>query len=268
MPAHWSDRTVVVTGCSSGIGAATVAILAGRGARVIGLDRRPPGGDLEFIEIDLADTASVVAAVRRLPARIDGLVNAAGVSSGLGDPLTVMRVNFLGLRELTDAVVDRMPLGSAVVNTSSLAAQEYRARRGLLDELVATADRAAAEAWLSDHVADLGGGYALSKEAVIVYSMRRAWEWAPSRGVRVNCTAPGVTDTPMLQVSVRSVGAEALDAIPKPLGRAATAAEQAHVLAFLVGPESSYVTGQVIWVDGGYTAGLELGLCGPSVVRR
>lgn len=261
------DRTIVVTGCASGIGAATAATLRGRGAAVIGLDLRRPTSDLEFVEVDLADPDSVADAVQRIPGRIDGLVNAAGVSSGLGDATAVVGVNFLGLRELTEALVDRMSAGSAIVNTSSVAAQHYRRHRGLLDELVRTADRRAALSWIRSHDDELGTGYALSKEAVIVYTMWRAWSWAP-RGIRVNCIAPGVTDTPMLRVSVEAVGSRYLDAIPKPLGRIATAVEQASVLAFLVSPESSYVTGQLIWVDGGYTSAVEAGLCDSVTDRR
>lgn len=261
------DHTILVTGCSSGIGEATASMLADRGARVIGLDRVAPAPGAEFIEVDLASAASVAAALERIPDRIDGLVNTAGVSSGLGDPLAVVDINFLGLRELTDGVAGRMPPGSAIVSTSSLAAQEYRLHREALDALVSTGSREQARQWLRDHPDELGAGYSLSKEAVIVYTLRRSWEWAP-RGVRVNCTGPGVTDTPMLQMSVRSVGPEFLDAIPKPLGRVATATEQAQVLVFLVGPESSYVTGQVIWVDGGYTAARESGLCAPAIAPR
>src|SRR5689334_8099846 len=123
MSEDFTGRTVVVTGCSSGIGAAVARQLLARGARVIGLDRNaPPVAGMEYVAIDLADSASIARAVQSLPAVVHGLVNAAGVSSGIKDPLTVVSVNFVGTRELTEALVGRMPTDSYVVCVSSLAA--------------------------------------------------------------------------------------------------------------------------------------------------
>lgn len=268
---RWEDftgRTIVVSGCSSGIGAATATQLLARGARVVGLDLNPPSvAGIEYVEVDLASSASVERAVARLDGAIHGLVNAAGVSSGINDPLKVVSINFAGLRELTEAVVERMPPESYVVNTSSLAAADYAARYDLLRELVATPDREQALQWCREHPDALGNGYALSKEAVIVYTATRCVPLA-QRGIRINCTAPGVTDTPILRHSVAALGQQYLDAIPKPLGRIATPDEQASVLVFLVSPGASYLTGQTIWVDGGYTAGVTAGQLDPMAHRR
>jgi NAD(P)-dependent dehydrogenase (short-subunit alcohol dehydrogenase family) len=71
------------------------------------------------------------------------------------------------------------------------------------------------------------------------------------RGIRINCTGPGVTDTPILDQLRTAYGQEYLDGIPKPLGRVADPAEQAAVLVFLNSQAASYITGQVLWVDGG-----------------
>jgi NAD(P)-dependent dehydrogenase (short-subunit alcohol dehydrogenase family) len=75
-----------------------------------------------------------------------------------------------------------------------------------------------------------------------------------AKGIRINCTAPGVTDTPILDQLRSAYGQDFLDSFETPLGRAADSEEQASVLAFLNSSAASYITGQVIWVDGGSVA--------------
>lgn len=74
---------------------------------------------------------------------------------------------------------------------------------------------------------------------------------AGAKGIRINCTGPGVTETPILDQLRTAYGQGFLDDIPKPLGRVSDPAEQATVLLFLNSGAASYITGQIIWVDGG-----------------
>jgi NAD(P)-dependent dehydrogenase (short-subunit alcohol dehydrogenase family) len=71
------------------------------------------------------------------------------------------------------------------------------------------------------------------------------------RGIRINCTGPGVTETPILDQLRGAYGQGFLDDIPKPLGRVSEPEEQAAVLVFLNSQAASYISGQVLWVDGG-----------------
>lgn len=249
---RYDGRRAVVTGCSSGIGAHLVGQLTELGAHVIGFDRRPPAFEIaEFGEVDLADPASIDRAVAGLPGRVDALFNVAGVSSGVGDPLLVVAVNFLGLRRFTEAVLPRMATGSAVVSVSSLAAAGYREHLAEVAGLLATEDFDAGLGWCRRHPEALAdGGYRLAKEAVVLYTMASATSLG-ARGIRINCTGPGVTETPILDQLRGAYGPEFLDAIDKPLGRAADPAEQAVVLAFLNSRAAGYISGQVLWVDGG-----------------
>jgi NAD(P)-dependent dehydrogenase (short-subunit alcohol dehydrogenase family) len=109
-------------------------------------------------------------------------------------------------------------------------------------------------AWCGDHPDALAdGGYRLAKEAVILYGMKNAVPLG-ARGIRINCTGPGVTETPILDQLRTKYGQAYLDDIPKPLGRVSTAEEQAAVLVFLNSRAAGYITGQVLWVDGGNLA--------------
>lgn len=264
---RYDGRRVVVTGCASGIGAHVARQVAGLGGEVIGLDiKAPPDAVGRFIELDLSEPASIDAAVAQIGDRVDALFNIAGVSSGIKDPLRVVRINFLGTRRFTEALVPTMPAGSAIANVSSLAASAYRENAPVTAGLVDTDSIDAGIEWCKrnpDALAD-GGGYRLSKEAIILYGMAHVAALG-AKGIRINCTAPGVTDTPILDQLRSAYGPEFLDSFRNPLGRAAQPHEQAAVLTFLNSPAASYLTGQVIWVDGG-TVG-ETDLAG-SVARR
>jgi NAD(P)-dependent dehydrogenase (short-subunit alcohol dehydrogenase family) len=253
---RFDGKRVVVTGCASGIGACVVHQLRHLGAEIVGLDLLRPGTELdEFYEMDQADPDSIDRAARKVGTGVDALFNIAGVSSGIGDPLRVATINFLGLRHFTEALVPHMAPGSAVVSVSSLAAAGYLDNRWAVNGLLDTESMAAGIAWCENHPEALAdGGYRLSKEAIILYTVRRSVELA-ARGIRMNCTGPGVTETPILDQLRNAYGQDYLDGIPKPLGRAADPVEQAAALLFLNSRAAGYITGQVLWVDGGNIAG-------------
>ncbi len=258
---RYDGRRAVVTGCFSGIGAEVARQLTELGAEVVGLDLRRPALQLkEFHEIDLSDPASIDRAVAAIDGPVDALFNIAGVSSGIGDPLRVVTINFLGTRRFTEALVPSMPPGSAIANVSSLAASAYRENAAVTAGLLDTVTMAEGVDWCErnpEPVAD-GGGYRLSKEAIILYGMANVATLG-AKGIRINCTAPGVTDTPILDQLRTAYGQEFLDSFQTPLGRVAGPDEQASVLVFLNSAAASYMTGQVIWVDGGSVADRVIG---------
>jgi NAD(P)-dependent dehydrogenase (short-subunit alcohol dehydrogenase family) len=134
---------------------------------------------------------------------------------------------------------------------SSLAAAGYREHQQVVGGLLNTRTMPEGIEWCERHPDALAdGGYRLSKEAIILYTMRNTAALG-ARGIRINCTGPGVTETPILDQLRAAYGQQYLDDIPKPLGRVADPAEQAAVLVFLNSRAASYISGQVIWVDGG-----------------
>ena len=114
-------KMIVVTGAASGIGAETAKTLKEQGAAVIGVDRNVPKENVDqYIEADLADADSIVAAVEAVPGGIDALCNIAGLPP-TKDRVDVLKVNFLGLRHLTELMIGKLNDNASIVNVASLA---------------------------------------------------------------------------------------------------------------------------------------------------
>jgi NAD(P)-dependent dehydrogenase (short-subunit alcohol dehydrogenase family) len=246
-----ANKTIVVTGCCSGIGADFAKLARLQGARVIGIDRNDPTLSLDgFVKADLGDTASINDALAQLPERIDALANIAGVP-GTAPADAVARVNYLGLRHLTLGALERMPAGASIVNISSILGAQWPERLQLHRELAATTGASEGAHWLRDHPVDPATCYQYFKEALIVWTLTQSQKIFLERGVRMNCVAPGPVFTPILGDFVAMLGAERVQADAHRMKRPAFSDEVAPVIAFLCSDASRWVSGINLPVDGG-----------------
>lgn len=236
---------VLVTGTASGIGAGIAAGLVTAGTDVAGLDVHAHEitsgpGRAHVLRADVSDPAAVDAAVGEAweaLGPLTGCVTCAAIEEPRAaahelDPdvaRRVLEVNVLGTLHTAQAVARRLIAaglpGSIVLFGSMLSTV---AMPGL-------------------------SLYGSSKGAVAQLGRGLAVDWAP-HGIRVNTVAPGVVNTPMSAVSLADPVRGAAIRESTPLGRPAEVREIADVVGYLLGPTSSFVTGALITVDGGWTA--------------
>ena len=246
-----AGKRILVTGASSGIGRDAALLFSREGASVIATARRAAegaaligeieraGGTGMFIRCDISRPQEVDALFKTLGERFDGLDGAFNNASISQDALPLTETT----PELFDAVFNTNVRGTLLCLRQELKimlAQGWGA-------IVNTASIAGMRGYAGLSV------YSSSKHAVIGLTKVAALEGA-ARGVRVNCICPGTTRTPMMeQQMLTRAGGEAATVAGIPLRRLAQPREQASAAAWLLSDHASFVTGDVMVVDGGRT---------------
>jgi NAD(P)-dependent dehydrogenase (short-subunit alcohol dehydrogenase family) len=237
-----TGTAALVTGGGSGIGLACALALAGDGCAVTiagrsaeRLEKAAAGTELRTVACDVASEADVAAAVAvaaEPTGRLDIVVTAAG-TPGLGaitditlaDWNAVMAVNLTGTFLCIKHAAPRMTEGGSIVAISSIA---------------------------GSHTHRLMSSYAVSKSAVDAL-VRNAADELGAQSIRVNAVRPGLVPTEMTELVLDMTGIVNDYLAQMPLGRLGTVEDVAAAVRYLAGPESSWVTGQCIGVDGGHS---------------
>lgn len=235
-------KVAIVTGAGSGIGAAIAQRFRAAGALVLAADINADaeslarGWDCDFLQTDVGQPAQMAAlcdaAVTRF-GKLDILVSNAGIAAAA--PIAeadearsqrFWRVHILGVQMGIKEAAARMTTGGSIVNISSITAV-----RGFLQ-------------W---------GEYAATKAGIISLSQTAAVEYGP-RGIRVNCIAPGIINTPLAMDEAPDMVARNASVFTL-LGRIGRPEELAAAVHFMASDDASYVTGQTLLVDGGWSTG-------------
>ncbi len=239
-----SGKVAIVTGASRGIGRGVAVMLAARGARVVAAARgenaaatvagiTAAGQQAEAVPLEVTDSASIeamIAGVLERHGRIDILVNNAGIAR---DQLT-LRMK----REDWDQVIaTNLTPAFVIVQAALKPMMKQRAGRIINISSVVGQTGNAGQA-----------NYAASKAGLIGFSKALARELA-SRNITVNVVAPGLIETDMTKAITEKAQGDWAEQIP--LGRLGTAADVAAAVCFLASDEASYITGQVLAVNGG-----------------
>jgi NAD(P)-dependent dehydrogenase (short-subunit alcohol dehydrogenase family) len=254
----YEGRRVLVTGGGgAGMGAAVVSELIRLGAEVHVLDlREPTAAVASFSRVDLKDPQAIADAAGE---PFDALFNCVGVPGPPFMPaLDTMLVNFAGVRLLTELVAERMPPGGAVASIASAAAAGWQAQLETYMPLVETDGFDAAREWCEANPDAVGAAYTPSKLALVIWTAY-ACAALGARGIRINCTLPGPTETPMLPDFRRKLRDGFWDEYPIPLGRFQTPEEQARALVFLNSDAAGGITGAALLTDGGTTSAAATG---------
>jgi len=222
---------IAITGAASGIGAAVAQKLSSAGHEVTAFDKAKPQAHVDhWIPIDLNDAASIDVALAAASGPYDVLINNAGLPPKPGCA----------------------ELGASIVNTASRAGAMWRDNIEQVKALLVVDSNDALAEFVSSENVDHVRAYNLSKEAVIVYTMAQA-EAMLARGFRMNSVSPAAVSTDILDDFINAFG----DRVKKNLqriGRAGNADEIADVIVFLAMPQSRWLKGVDIAVDGGMGA--------------
>lgn len=260
----FKGKKCVVTGAASGMGKSTVELLNAQGAEVYALDLKAIEDPVaKAVTVNLADKASIDAAVAELPDGIDSVFHVAGLpgqtygGKSFSD-MEVITVNYIGARYILEKLYPKLSDGASVVAVASIAGFNWRNKFAAYKEFIDVADwdaqaeflagKEGLEEWYTAPI-QKNRAYEFSKESLCIYVTIRSWELA-ARKIRLNAILPGATKTPMHDDFNKIVGrAPGLSMPVSPVGEESFPEQQAGAMLALNSDLSDYISGQCIAVD-------------------
>jgi len=250
-----ADKTIIVTGCSSGIGKETARLVKKLGGDVLGVDVNKTDEYVDELYIaDMSDRRTIKALVQALPTRIDGIVNSAGLPP-TSPANKVIAVNLVGLKYFTELMIPKLNDGASIVNLASLAGFGWPQAIPAIKASENIGFEDIDEFCARHNVTNEGGrSYFFSKEALIVWTMQNRWTWR-DRNIRMNTVSPGPVDTPILKDFLETLGKRA-EEDRKTMDRPGLPEDIAPVVVFLLSDMTHWIRGSNIPADGGMSSNL------------
>ncbi|HMC40699.1 MAG TPA: SDR family oxidoreductase [Acidimicrobiales bacterium] len=247
---RYDGKRVAVVGAATGMGAATARLVRDAGAEVVVMDIAECHLDgAKEIRVNMADPASIDAAVDECGGPVHALFLCAGVADGTPG---IEKINFIGHRHMIERFLDAgaLPRGSAIGFISSAAGLGWQSNLELIKEYLAVTDFDAASQWATDHgKAD----YFWSKQTICAYVAMQAYPLL-QQGIRINAICPGPTDTPLAQANKEMWLGFGSDYRADAGIEASTPLEQAYPLVFLCSDAAGAINGEILISDAGYIA--------------
>lgn len=249
------EKTIVVTGCASGIGKETARVVKALGGDVLGVDITKTDEHVDELYIaDLSDRRTIKALIKALPDGIDGIANIAGLPP-TAPANKVLLVNLVGLKFFTENMIPKLNDGASIVNLASLAGFGWQHSVPSIKASEELAFEDVDQFILEHRVGNEGGrSYFFSKEALVVWTMMNRWTWR-SRGIRMNSVSPGPVDTPILKDFLETLG-ERAEEDSRVMDRPGSPEDIAPVVAFLLSDMTIWIRGTNIPVDGGMASNI------------
>ena len=243
---------VAITGASKGIGLEVANKLKSQGYTLTAFDIIEPKFEVDkFIKLDFSDPKAIQNTLFSINDKYDALINNAGIPPKEGQEEKILMVNFIGLKLFYEGMLKNLKKDASIVNTSSRAGFMWNENLDQIRRLINLKAKDLKQ-FINDQNINPVRAYNLSKEALIVLTISQTKELL-SKNLRMNSVCPAAVSTDIHQDFMNAFGNKVAKNIAK-VGRPASPKEIADLIIYLISPQSFWIKGQNITIDGGLSS--------------
>ena len=243
---------VAITGASKGIGLEVTNKLKSQGYTLTAFDIIEPKFEVDkFIKLDFSDPKAIQNTLFSINDKYDALINNAGIPPKEGQEEKILMVNFIGLKLFYEGMLKNLKKDASIVNTSSRAGSMWNENLDQIRRLIKLKVKDLKQ-FINDQNINPVRAYNLSKEALIVLTISQTKELL-SKNLRMNSVCPAAVSTDIHQDFMNAFGNKVEENIAK-VGRPASPKEIADLIIYLISPQSFWIKGQNITIDGGLSS--------------